>query len=68
MENLQMFKGIEMLVFGLVLVVNEYVLKLNPWLVFGGLIAIGGLALIMAPASKCCQAVARPAALKPKRK
>ncbi len=54
MENAQMFKGIEMLAFGLVIIANEYVLKLNPWLVLGGLIAIGGLALMMNPVKSCC--------------
>lgn len=53
-EALCKCKGIAMLVFGVLLVANEYLLQMNPWLVIGIAMIVGGAVLLMKPS--CCGA------------
>ncbi|MBI2133736.1 hypothetical protein HYU11_03580 [Candidatus Woesearchaeota archaeon] len=64
MENLHVYKGYEMLVFGLVIIANQYIFRLDPWIVFGLLIAVGGLSIVLNPKG-CC---ASPKAVAPERR
>ena len=46
-------KGITLAVYGLVLIVNQYVMRWDPWLVLGTLLVLGGVMSLIKPTCPC---------------